>query len=140
MKKAIKRTLLALLAIVVLGVVAFFGLYFTRIQSYSSIEQLTDYEDGYNLYRMDIKYNYDLDKICRLYDCKNCKNRKRRKTAQNKCHCHRYNPRKYTVKEKCNQCLSTGTKRKIKHIQYPLHREEQCCDYNKRSPIISHDI
>lgn len=63
MKKAIKRTLLALLAIVVLGVVAFFGLYFTRIQSFSSIEQLTDYEDGYNLYRMDIKYNYDLDKI-----------------------------------------------------------------------------
>ena len=63
MTKVIKRILLVLLAIIVIAVAAFIGLYFTRILTVSSIERLTDYEDGYNLYSMDIKYNYSLDDI-----------------------------------------------------------------------------
>ena len=63
MTKVVKRILLVLLAIIVIAVAAFIGIYFTRILTVSSIEQLTDYEDGYNLYSMDIKYNYSLDDI-----------------------------------------------------------------------------
>ena len=63
MTKVIKRILLVLLAIIVIAVAAFIGLYFTRILTVSSIERLTDYEDGYNLYSMDIKYDYSLDDI-----------------------------------------------------------------------------
>ena len=62
-KKRILIVLLAILAVVVLALLAFFGLYFTRIQTIGSIEQFTDYEDGYNLYSMDVKYDYSLDDI-----------------------------------------------------------------------------
>lgn len=62
-KKRILIILSAILAVVVLTSVAFLGVYFTRIQTFSSIEQLTDYEDGYNLYRMDVKYDYSIDNI-----------------------------------------------------------------------------
>lgn len=61
--KHILPILLVILAVVVLAVVAFWVLYFTRIQTIGSIERLTDYEDGYNLYRMDIKYDYSLDNM-----------------------------------------------------------------------------
>ncbi|MFR4008115.1 MAG: hypothetical protein ACLT0Y_01495 [Christensenellales bacterium] len=40
-----------------------YGLYFTRIQTIGSITQITDYKDGYNLYRMDVKYDYSLDEM-----------------------------------------------------------------------------
>ena len=66
MKKVFKRifqVLLVLLFVVVIAVASFFGLYLTRIQKMNSIEQLTNYEDGYNLYRMDVKYDYSLDDI-----------------------------------------------------------------------------
>ena len=56
-KKRILIVLLAIVAVVVFALLAFFGLYFTRIQTIGSIEQLTDYADGYNLYRMDVKYD-----------------------------------------------------------------------------------
>ena len=62
-KKSILIVVLALLAVVLVALIAFFGVYFTRIQTIGSIDQLTDYEDGYNLYRMDIKYDYSLDDI-----------------------------------------------------------------------------
>lgn len=66
MNKVLKRilqVLLVLLSLVVIAAVAFLVLYFTRIQTFSSIEKLTDYEDGYNLYSMDVKYDYNLDNI-----------------------------------------------------------------------------
>lgn len=62
-KKRILIVLLAIPAVVVFALLAFFGLYFTRIQTIGSIEQLTDYGDGYNLYSMEIKYEYSLDEI-----------------------------------------------------------------------------
>ena len=61
--KGILIVLLSLLAAVFLAVLSFLGVYFTRIQTMGSIEQLTDYADGYNLYRMDVQYNYSLDDI-----------------------------------------------------------------------------
>ena len=62
-KKRILTVLLAISAVILVALLVFFGVYFTRIQTIGSIEQLTDYEDGYNLYRMDIKYDYSLDDI-----------------------------------------------------------------------------
>ncbi|MGN0536513.1 MAG: linear amide C-N hydrolase [Acutalibacteraceae bacterium] len=62
-KKRILIVLLAILAVVLVLLIAFLGFYATRIQTMSSIEKLTDYDDGYNLYRMDIKYDYNLDNI-----------------------------------------------------------------------------
>ncbi len=62
MKKLLKRILLGLLALVVCAA-AFCGLYWTRFQSIASIEKLTDYDDGYNVYRMNIEYDYDLDQV-----------------------------------------------------------------------------
>ena len=61
--KRILQVLLVLLSLVVIAAVAFLVLYFTRIQTFSSIEKLTDYEDGYNLYSMDVKYDYSLDDV-----------------------------------------------------------------------------
>ena len=66
MKKPLKITLRVLGGIIALAlvlVIAFVGIYFTRIQSMNSIERITDYSDGYNLYSMDIKYDYSLDDI-----------------------------------------------------------------------------
>lgn len=51
----------SLLGVIIIVAVAFVGLYFTRMQTMNSIKQLTDYKDGYNLYRMDVKYAYNLD-------------------------------------------------------------------------------
>ncbi|MGN0476057.1 MAG: linear amide C-N hydrolase, partial [Ruminococcus sp.] len=62
-KKTILIILLGILAVVVVAVVAFVVLYFTRFQTIGSIEQLTDYKDGYNLYRMDVEYDYSIDDI-----------------------------------------------------------------------------
>ena len=61
MKKKIGIALLTLLALVLAVVLVFTGLYFTRFRTVRSIQKLTDYEDGYNLYRMDIHYNYSLE-------------------------------------------------------------------------------
>ena len=63
MNKVIKRVLIILLMIVVLAAAVFLGIYFTRIQTIGSIEQLTDYEDGYNLYRMNVKYDYSIENV-----------------------------------------------------------------------------
>ena len=63
MSKVIKRILFILMAAVVLVIAAFGGIYFTRILTIGSIEKLTDYGDGYNLYSMDIKYDYSLEDI-----------------------------------------------------------------------------
>ena len=62
-KKRILIALSAILAVVLIVLIVFFGLYFTRLQTIGSIEKLTDYDDGYNLYRMDVKYDYSLDNI-----------------------------------------------------------------------------
>ena len=63
MKKTLRVCLLVLLALVVAAVLVAGGLYFTRFQTLGTIEKLTDYTDGYNIYEMDVKYAYSLDNI-----------------------------------------------------------------------------
>ncbi|MDY3080041.1 MAG: linear amide C-N hydrolase [Oscillospiraceae bacterium] len=66
MKKPLKITLIFLcgiLALLLAAVLVFIGSYYTRIRTMGSIEKLTDYPDGYNLYRMDVKYDYSLDDV-----------------------------------------------------------------------------
>ena len=66
MKKSLKVTLLSLcgiVAVLLAAMLVFVGIYFTRIQTMNSIEKLSDYDDGYNLYRMEVKYDYSLDDV-----------------------------------------------------------------------------
>lgn len=62
-KKAVGMILLAIVAVLVIGVVAFVCLYFSRFRTMESIEQITGYDDGYNLYSMHVTYDYDLDHL-----------------------------------------------------------------------------
>lgn len=57
----VRKILLTLLAVIVILVGAFSALYFTRFQTMSSIKETTGYDTGYNLYSMDVDYDYDLD-------------------------------------------------------------------------------
>ena len=63
MKKHIKRISLIIVCIILLIVGSFCIYYFSRFRTLSSIQKVTSYEDGYNLYQIDIKYDYDLDQI-----------------------------------------------------------------------------
>lgn len=63
MNNVLKYILLILLAVVLMVAIIFTCVYFSRFRTISTIEQLTDYDDGYNLYQMDIKYDYSLDDI-----------------------------------------------------------------------------
>ena len=45
------------------ALLVFLMFYLSRLQTISSLEKLTDYDDGYDVYRMNIKYNYSIEKI-----------------------------------------------------------------------------
>ncbi len=60
--KAIQWIISALVAVVIIAAAVGGWVYFTRLKSIHSIRKLTDYEN-YNLYRMDIDYAYDLDRL-----------------------------------------------------------------------------
>ena len=62
MKKMILRVLLALLLLVLLAAAGFGVLYAGRLRTVNSIEKITDYSD-YNLYRMDVRYDYSIDDV-----------------------------------------------------------------------------
>lgn len=62
MKKMILRILLGVLILVLLLVAGFGVLYAGRIRTVNSIEKVTDYDD-YDLYRMDVKYDYSIDDV-----------------------------------------------------------------------------
>ncbi len=50
-------------ALLLLAALVFTGIYFTRFQSMAALQKITDYSDGYNLYRMDIRYRYSLNDL-----------------------------------------------------------------------------
>ena len=58
-----KELLLSLSALPLLAALVFTGIYFTRFQSMATLQKITDYSDGYNLYRMDIRYRYSLNDL-----------------------------------------------------------------------------
>ena len=58
----IRSGLLEILLVLVVGVGEFVCEYTGRFQTIRTIEKMTDYEE-YNLYRMDVKYEYDLDRL-----------------------------------------------------------------------------
>ena len=60
--KLAARIAVGALAVAAVAAVSFGALYASRIQTANSIEKLTNY-DEYNLYRMQVRYNYDLDKM-----------------------------------------------------------------------------
>lgn len=58
----LKRILVVLLVLILLAVAGFGVLYAGRLRTVNSIEQITAYDD-YNLYRMDVKYDYSIDDV-----------------------------------------------------------------------------
>lgn len=62
-KKIIFITLLSILALIVIVVGIFSAVYASRFKTIATIEPLTDYDDGLNVYRMDVKYDYSIDDI-----------------------------------------------------------------------------
>lgn len=63
MTKTLKYVLLALLALALICAAVFCFIYWSRFRTVASIEKLTDYDDGYNVYRMNVVYDYDLDSV-----------------------------------------------------------------------------
>ena len=63
MKKTVIRVLAVLAAVILVCIAVFAGIYFTRLRTLASVEKLSSYDDGYDLYRMDIKYDYSIDDV-----------------------------------------------------------------------------
>lgn len=61
--KVFKRILLVFFTVILLAVIGFVTVYFTRFLTISSLEKITDYDDGFNLYSIDVKYDYSLDDV-----------------------------------------------------------------------------
>ena len=62
MKRMLKRILVVMLVLILLAVAGFGVLYAGRLRTVNSIEQITAYDD-YNLYRMDVTYDYSIDDV-----------------------------------------------------------------------------
>ena len=66
MRRPFKAVLISLctivMALVFVGLVIL-GKYFPRLQTVKSVKRLTDYDDGYNLYRINVKYDYSIDNV-----------------------------------------------------------------------------
>lgn len=69
-KRIIIAVLLSLLSVLLIAVIVFACSYASRIRTMTTIEKVTNYSDGYNLYRMNVEYDYDLDEIIN-YGCEN---------------------------------------------------------------------
>lgn len=63
MSKTVRIALFVILAVVVICIITLIVVYFTRFQTMSTIKKLSDYDDGYNIYSMTVKYDYDTQKI-----------------------------------------------------------------------------
>ena len=63
MNKTVKRVAIVCGLVVIVLAAAFLGIYHSRLQTMSTIEEVQTFDDGYSIYRMDVKYGYDLDGI-----------------------------------------------------------------------------
>ena len=62
MKNIVRGIFLAVIAVAAVVIIIFTAVYSSRFKTIGSIEKLTDY-DEYNVYRMDVKYDYSLDDV-----------------------------------------------------------------------------
>lgn len=63
MKNTAKRIIGVLLGFTALFLLFFTYVYYSRLKTIGSIEKLTDYDDGYDLYSMTVEYNYSVQNI-----------------------------------------------------------------------------
>ena len=61
--KVVKRVALVLVALVVVAGIAIAVIYGGQLKTLGSLEKLSSYDDGYNLYSIDVDYAYDLDAV-----------------------------------------------------------------------------
>lgn len=62
-KKIIIWSVIGLIGAIILLLLVFVCVYATRLSTVSSIEKVTSYDDGYDLYKMEIKYDYSIEDI-----------------------------------------------------------------------------
>lgn len=62
MGKLVKTITAAVIAVILVIIIAFAAAYATRFKTLGSISKLTSY-DKYNLYTMDVQYDYDIDRL-----------------------------------------------------------------------------
>lgn len=62
MDSIIKKVIVVVLILLVIAILAFVCTYFSRFQTISTIQKLTS-NDDYNVYQMDVKYNYSIDDV-----------------------------------------------------------------------------
>lgn len=62
-KRRFRTILFSVAAAVILFCVLVGCRYASRFQTIGTLERVTDYEDGYNLYAMRVRYDYDLDRV-----------------------------------------------------------------------------
>lgn len=58
-----QRFFIILAVLIIVAIIVFCGIYLTRFRTMSTIKKITSYNDGYNLYSMDVKYDYSLDNV-----------------------------------------------------------------------------
>lgn len=61
--RVFRRVLFVLAAATLVAVTAFCAFYDTRFQTMASIEKVTSCDTGYDLYSMDVSYDYDVDDV-----------------------------------------------------------------------------
>lgn len=62
-KKIVLIVLSSILAVILVIIGIFAAVYASRFKTIATIEAITNYDDGLNVYRMDVKYDYSLDDI-----------------------------------------------------------------------------
>ncbi len=62
-KKAVLWSGVGVVGVVLVVALVFVGIYATRFSTINSIKKVTSYEDGYDLYTMDINYDYSIEDV-----------------------------------------------------------------------------
>lgn len=62
-KKIILWTGISIIGVILILVLTFVGIYSSRLSTINTIKKITSYEDGYDLYTMEIKYDYSIEDI-----------------------------------------------------------------------------
>ena len=63
MKNIVKKILGVVFGLIAIVLFIFISVYYSRFKTIASIEKLTDYDDGYDLYSMTVEYDYSVQNI-----------------------------------------------------------------------------